>query len=138
MILQSTPVLFVESIDPSQAFFEKLGFSVTVMVPEGEGTDFVIMMQGGSGDNGLGIMLQTKDSAAEDMSMIDEAIFSRSSSFLFMSVADVDAAAKTLAGYERFMEPRQTFYGASEVGFREPGGHFVVLAEFATESDDAA
>ncbi|MCA3255832.1 MAG: hypothetical protein INF91_09475, partial [Alphaproteobacteria bacterium] len=66
----------------------------------------------------------------------DPAIFDRSESFLFMSVADVDAAAKALDGHDQFLPKRETFYGATEVGFREPGGHHVVLAQFAANSPD--
>ncbi len=47
MILQSTPVLFVDKIDPSEAFFAKLGFERTVEVEEDGGVGFVIMMHVG-------------------------------------------------------------------------------------------
>jgi hypothetical protein len=140
MIMQSTPVLFVDRVEPSEAFFEKLGFTRTVSVPEdGEGdVGFVIMMQGGSNESGLGVMLQTRQSAREDMTDADPALFDGAGSFLFMSVADVDAAARALEGHEQFLPRRDTFYGATEVGFREPGGHHVVLAQFAANSPDEA
>jgi len=138
MILQSTPVLFVDRIEPSEAFFAKLGFERTVEVEEGEGVGFVIMMQGGRSDSGLGVMIQTRSSARADMEGADPAIFDGSGSFLFMSVADVDAAARALEGHEQFLSKRDTFYGATEVGFREPGGHYVVLAQFAANSPDEA
>lgn len=137
MIMQSTPVLFVDDLAPSRSFFEKLGFEVTVSVPEGEGTDFVIMTQGGRVENGVGVMLQTRRSASVDMPDVDDSVFEKSLGFLFMSVADVSAAERALAGYQQVMPRRQTFYGALEVCFREPGGHYVVVAEFATASDEA-
>lgn len=141
MILQSTPVLFVDKIEPSETFFEKLGFERTVSVPEGEEGEvgFVIMMQGGRNDSGLGVMLQTRSSARNDMTEADPTLFEDGSgSFLFMSVADVDAAAKALQGYQQFLPRRDTFYGATEIGFREPGGHHVVLAQFAANSPEEA
>lgn len=140
MILQSTPVLFVDKIGPSEAFFEKLGFARTVSVPEGDSEEpgFVIMMQEGRNDSGLGVMLQTRHSAREDMTDADPALFDGSGTFLFVSVADVDAAARALDGHEQFLPRRDTFYGATEVGFREPGGHHVVLAQFAANSPDEA
>src|SRR3712207_5025632 len=138
MILQSTPVLFVDKIEPSEQFFEKLGFERTVEVEEDGGVGFVIMMQGGRSDSGLGVMLQTRTSAAADMQGADPSIFDKAGTFLFMSVADVDAAARALEGHEQFLSKRDTFYGATEVGFREPGGHFVVLAQFAANSPDEA
>lgn len=138
MILQSTPVLFVDEVEPSEAFFAKLGFERTVSVPEGDGIGFAILMHGGRNDDGRGIMLQTRTSAAADMTAVDPKLFERSNSFLFMSVADVDAATRALQGYEQFMPKRETFYGATEVGFREPGGHHVVLAQFAAHSPEEA
>lgn len=138
MILQSTPVLFVDKIKPSEGFFRKLGFERTVMVPEGNGEGFVILMQGGSNESGLGVMLQTRTSAIHDMEEADPAIFDKGATFLFLSVADVDAAAKSLDGHEVFLPKRDTFYGASEIGFREPGGHHVVLAQFGANSPDEA
>ena len=140
MILQSTPVLFVDKVGPSEAFFEKLGFARTVSVPEGDSEEagFVIMMQEGRNDSGLGVMIQTRRSAREDMTDADPALFDGSGTFLFVSVADVDAAAKALDGHEQFLPRRDTFYGATEIGFREPGGHHVVLAQFAANSPDEA
>ena len=140
MILQSTPVLFVDQVGPSEAFFEKLGFERTVSVPEGDSEEagFVIMMQGGRNDSGLGVMLQTRRSAREDMTDADPALFDGAGTFLFVSVADIDAAAKVLDGHEQFLPRRDTFYGATEIGFREPGGHHVVLAQFAANAPEEA
>ena len=69
MILQSTPVLFVDAVEPSEAFFAKLGFERTVAVPDGDddAVGFVILMQGGRNDSGLGVMIQTRQSARDDM-----------------------------------------------------------------------
>jgi len=138
MILQSTPVLFVDKVEPSEAFFARLGFERTVSVPAGDGDEvgFVILMQGGRNDSGLGVMIQTRQSARDDMTDADPALFDGAGTFLFLSVADVDAAAKALAGHEPFLPRRETFYGATEVGFREPGGHHVVLAQFAANAPD--
>ena len=138
MILQSTPVLFVDKIEPSEAFFAKLGFERTVEVPEGDALGFVIMMHGGRNDDGRGVMLQTRTSAAGDMTNVDAELFDRCSGFLFMTVADLGAAERALGGYEQFMPRRDTFYGATEIGFREPGGNHVVLAQFAANSPEEA
>lgn len=138
MILQSTPVLFVDRIEPSEEFFAKLGFERTVEVPEDGGIGFVILMQGGRTDSGIGVMLQTRTSAAQDMDSVDPGLFQRSNSFLFFSVADIDTAERALEGYEKFMPRRDTFYGATEVGFREPSGHHIVLAQLAANSPEEA
>ena len=45
---------------------------------------------------------------------------------------------RRLEGHEIFLEKRETFYGATEIGFREPGGHYVVVAQFAANSPEEA
>lgn len=142
MILQSTPVLFVDSIEPSEAFFRKLGFRRSVEVGDEESGEpgFVILTQEGEGggDAGIGVMLQTRASAAGDMATVDAGLFEASRAFLFMSVPDLGTAERALEGHEQFMPRRDTFYGATEIGYREPGGHHVVLAQFAANSPDEA
>ncbi len=136
MILQSTPVLFVDDIAASEHFFAKLGFKRTVEVPHGEGLGFVIMTQGGEGggDGGIGVMLQTAAAAADDTGLDAERF--KPGAHLFMSVADLDAAEKMLHEFEMFMPRRDTFYGATEIGWLEPGGNHVTLAQFAANSPD--
>lgn len=139
MILQSTPVLFVDDIEASEAFFRKLGFRRTVEVPHGDGLGFVILSQGGSegGDGGIGVMLQTPAAALDDIAGADPALFT-GRVHLFMSVADLDAAERAVGPERtRFFDRRTSFYGAHEIGFVEPGGNYVTLAEFAAESADA-
>jgi len=119
MILQSTPVLFVQDIPASEHFFAKLGFKRTVEVPHGGGLGFVIMTQAGEGggDGGLGIMLQTATSATDDPGL-DPKHFGQGA-HLFMSVADLGAAEKALGEFEVFLPRRDTFYGATEIGWRD-------------------
>lgn len=139
MILQSTPVLFVESIGPSEAFFEKLGFQRTVSVPETGEPGFIIMSAGGvGGHDGIGVMLQTVASLASDLPGVDTTAIENSRCHLFMAVADLDAAARILDDVELLFPRRDTFYGATEIGFVEPGGHTIVLAQFAANSPDEA
>lgn len=137
MILQSTPVLFVEDIGPSEAFFAKLGFERTVAIPEEGEPGFVILSAGGVGGNdGVGVMLQTRANLADDLAGVDTTEIGNSHAHLFMAVADIDAAARALAGEREFFARRDTFYGATEIGFVEPGGHHVVVAQFAANSPD--
>lgn len=138
MILQSTPVLFVHDIAASEHFFAKLGFKRTVEVPHGEELGFVIMTQAGEGggDAGIGVMLQTAASAADD-SGLDASRF-KTGSHLFMSVADLRAAETALSEFEIYMPRRDTFYGATEIGWMEPGGNHIAIAQFAANSPDEA
>lgn len=129
MIEQSTPVLFVDSISPSEAFFAKLGFVRTAVVPETGEPGFVMMHQRGDQD-GVGIMLQTRRNAQADLASADPAIFIGHGIHLFMTVADLDAAQAAVGDAVVYLPRRETFYGATEIGYVEPGGHHITLAQF--------
>lgn len=136
MILQSTPVLIVKDIPASEHFFAKLGFKRTVEVPHGDGLGFVIMTQAGEGggDGGLGVMLETAAAAAAGSGLAEKMF--QSGAHLFMSVADLNAAERALGEFEVFMPRRDTFYGATEIGWREPGGNHITIAQMGANSPD--
>lgn len=138
MILQSTPVLTVADIEASEAFFAKLGFRRTVEIPHGNGLGFVILTQAGEGggDGGIGIMLETPEAGSADTGLDPNSF--QIGSRLFMSVADLDAAERALAGYDVALPRRDTFYGTTEIGWREPGGNYVIVAQFAANAPDNA
>lgn len=123
-INKSTPVLFVDAIEASLPFWqERLGFERTVEVPDGDRLGFVILTTGA-----VELMYQTvamlkKDSAAHAV------IFHNDKTFLFIEVEDLDAVASALHGFEIVMPLRETFYGSTEIGYREPGGHYVTFAQ---------
>jgi uncharacterized glyoxalase superfamily protein PhnB len=130
-ITQTTPVLYVESIAPSLAFFTALGFAKTMEVsevPDNPNTPlgFCALQQGTQE-----VMLQTHQSAINDAATMDPAHFKNAHSFLFMQTDDLNAVEQALAGHVVLMPRRTTFYGATEIGWREPGGHVVVVAQFA-------
>ena len=126
---KSTPVLFVDSIEASLPFWqERLGFERTVEVPDGERIGFAILTNGV-----VELMYETKamllkDSAAHAVAFDDD------KTFLFVEVNDIDATASALNGFEIVMPRRETFYGSVEIGYREPGGHFVTFAQMKRES----
>jgi len=137
MILQSTPVLTVADIEESEAFFVKLGFQRTVEVPHLDRIGFIIMtLSGDHGDNGISVMLETPEAGEADTGLDRDLL--KSGSRLFMSVADLGMAERELEGYEVILPRRDTFYGATETGWREPGGNIVIIAQFAANSPDAA
>jgi len=122
---KATPVLFVDTIAPSLAFWrDRLDFTVTAEVPGEDGPVFVIL----SG-NGIEVMLQTIASLAAEPHGTAMAWRGDRSS-LFIEVDDIDALADALEGCEIIAPRHQTFYGATEIAYREPGGHFVTFAAF--------
>jgi hypothetical protein len=122
IITKVTPLLFVESIEPSLAFWEKVGFNKTVEVPHGDKLGFVILQYGH-----LEIMYQTKASVSEDIPALGNS--ATKGSFLFIEVDDLDQVEKALSGIKPVVPRRKTFYGADELIVKEPAGNTVTFAQ---------
>jgi uncharacterized glyoxalase superfamily protein PhnB len=124
-----TPVLTVEAIEPVLAFWtERLGFAKTVEVPEGDRLGFVIFER-----DGIQVMYQTWASVEKDIAVL--AREPRGPTYLFLEVASIDDIVGRMRGIEPVHPLRKTFYGATELVVREPGGHIVIFAEFAAEQN---
>ena len=120
--MKLTPVLIVEEIEKSLPFWvDRMGFTKTVDVPDGDRLAFAILVR-----EGAEVMLQTVESVRKDEPKF--APKPGSTSALFVEVADFEAIRKQLAGYPIAMAERTTFYGMREVGVFEPSGHVVVFA----------
>ena len=121
---RSTPVLFVEAIEPSLDFWrDRLGMSVTAEVEHGDRLGFVLLSAGNTR-----VMLQTRASLAGDMPQLVEKD-AHTSVLLYIDVDDLDATAKKLEGIPLLVPRRTTFYGAHEIGVREPGGNVVLFSQ---------
>lgn len=116
-----TPILIVDAIEPCLAFWKKLGFQVTVEVPDGEALGFVILNNGP-----VEVMYQTRASVAKDVPTM--AGFP-SSSVLYIHVTNIDEVIAAVADAPVLVPKRSTFYGATEYGVREPGGNAVSFSE---------
>ena len=120
-----TPVLMVEAIEPCLPFWiDRLGFTKTAEVPEGDALGFVILAR-----DGVEIMYQTRASVSNDVAPL--ASNPMGGSMLYIDVEDIDAVEQALAGVAAVVPRRTTFYGAEEVIVREPGGNCVAFAQFA-------
>lgn len=125
-LTRSTPVLFVDAIEPSLAFWrDRLGFRVNVEVPHGDALGFVILRHGP-----VEVMLQTVASLEADAPQYAQRL-SGDKTWLFVEVDDIDAIARALDGCDIVLPRRTTFYGATEIGYREPGGHYATFAQIA-------
>ena len=121
-----TTVLAVEAVEPSLEFWERrLGFEVTVTVPQEDKLGFAILLK-----DGIEVMLQSVASILADLGSTTGEVNGRSAA-LFIEVADLAGVENALGDYPIEMARRTTFYGTNEIGVREPGGHFVVFAERA-------
>jgi len=128
-MLQTTPVLVVERIEPVLDFWvDRLGFEKSQAVPHGDALGFVTLAR-----DGVELMYQSRESLREDVPELAEE--PAGPTFLFVQVRDLDAVERSLEGMEPVIPRRQTFYGADELIVRDPSGHVVTFAEFPGEEE---
>lgn len=123
-ILRSTPVLFVERIEPSLPFWtERLGFIQQTQVPHGDVLGFVLLER-----DGVEVMMQTLDSSKADLPDVATRIKLNTVS-QFIEVDSLDDVLKQLSGYDLLTPVRTTFYGMREAIVADPGGFILVFAQ---------
>jgi uncharacterized glyoxalase superfamily protein PhnB len=119
-----TAVLFAEEIESCvQLWVERLGFTKTVEVPEDNRLAFVILQK-----DGVELMYQSYASAEKDVPAL-AAFTRRGPTFLYVEVANIEEVIAALEGMEIVLPVRITFYGAKEIGVRDPAGHFATFAQ---------
>jgi uncharacterized glyoxalase superfamily protein PhnB len=129
MIKKLTPVLFVQRIEPLLSFWSALGFEKTVEVPDGDELGFVILQR-----DGVEVMYQTYASADRDVPAISADV-RRGLTFLYVEVQDLNSVKEAVQGAPVFLPERTTFYGANEIGVKDPAGHFVTFSQFAARQN---
>ncbi len=113
----------VEEIEKSLPFWvDRMGFTKTVDVPDGNRLSFVILVR-----EGAEVMMQSIASVQRDEPKFAPKGDSNNVG-LFVEVEDFGDVLKRLDGYPITMPERTTFYGMREIGVHEPGGHIVVFA----------
>jgi uncharacterized glyoxalase superfamily protein PhnB len=123
-----TPVLFVPEIEPCVKFWtERLGFQKTVEVPEGSTLGFVILQQAGTE-----IMYQSYASVERDLPSITT-LARKGPTFLYIEVENLDEVKAALKDASVYMPERTTFYGAREIGVKDPAGHCITFAQFKAQ-----
>ena len=127
-IKKITPVLYAEELEPCVKFWkERFGLEKTVEVPDGERLGFVILQKGN-----VELMYQSYASARKDAPKI-AADIEGGRTFLYVEVEKLEpfiAATKTA---NVVLPVRSTFYGATEIGVKDPAGHVVVFAEMSAQ-----
>lgn len=119
-----TAVLYVEQIEPCAQFWvERLGFEKTAEVPDGDRLGFAILQK-----NGVEIMYQSFASAEKEAPALANEI-SGGRTFLYVEVDNLDDVIHAMKGANLVLPLRTTFYGAKEIGVKDPAGHMVVFAE---------
>lgn len=119
-----TPILFAEEIEPCLQFWiERLGFEKTIEVPDGNRLSFAILQKGP-----VELMYQTYASAEKDITTISSEV-RKGPSFLYVEVDNLNEVVSALKGVDVAMPIRTTFYGAKEIGVKDPAGHVMIFAE---------
>jgi uncharacterized glyoxalase superfamily protein PhnB len=119
-----TPILFAEEIEPCLQFWiERLGFEKTIEVPDGNKLSFAILQRGP-----VELMYQTYASAEKDITTISSEV-RKGPSFLYVEVDNLNEVVSALKGVDVAMPIRTTFYGAKEIGVKDPAGHVMIFAE---------
>jgi uncharacterized glyoxalase superfamily protein PhnB len=121
-----TAVLLVEEVEPCISFWvDRLGFQKTMEVPEGSKIAFVILQKGN-----IELMYQTFDSVKKDDPNFAD-IMRKGPTFLYVEVSNIDETIAALKGVPVVMPLRTTFYGAKEIGVKDPGNHIITFAQVA-------
>jgi uncharacterized glyoxalase superfamily protein PhnB len=129
-----TPVLIVDRIEPVLPFWEKLGVTSGVQVPDASASDGRLGFAIFAGE-GIEVMYQTVSSITGDTvaSASDKKAFRTEpqQTTLYVEVSDLAQVESRLAGERLVMPRRKTFYGASEVAYADPAGNIVIFSEHA-------
>ena len=125
-----TPVLFVQDVEPCVQFWvERFGFEKTVEVPDGDKLAFGMLQKGN-----VELMYQSFASADKDAGTTISQVVRKGPTFLYVEVDNLDETINAVKGAEVVMSERKTFYGSTEIGIKDPAGHYVTFAEFAGPS----
>jgi len=119
-----TPVMFVHEVEPCIRFWkERFGFRITAEVPEGPKVGFVILAK----DN-VQLMYQSWESVKKDVPVLATEGTPGSVS-LYLVVDDINEIEMKLQDVPKVIPRRETFYGATEIGVRDPAGHLMCFSQ---------
>jgi len=119
-----TPVMIVEEIEPCVRFWkERMGFEVTAEVPEGDKLGFVILAK-----DGVQLMYQSWASVKKDVPALAVGDF-RPGINLYFVVDNINDVEAKLRDVQKVIPRRETFYGATEVGVRDPAGYVMCFSQ---------
>jgi uncharacterized glyoxalase superfamily protein PhnB len=122
-----TPVLLVNEIEPILAFWiDRLGFTKTIEVPEGNKLAFVAFQKGS-----VEVMYQTHASVEKDAPAAMAAAARKGPTYLYVEVENLDAVLNAMKDVNKVMPERTAFYGMREFAVQDPAGHFLTFAQQA-------
>ncbi len=118
-----TPVLLVKEIKPLLPFWtDRLGFTKTIEVPDGNKLGFVTFQKGNAE-----VMYQTFASVEKDAPPAMAAEARKGPAYLYMEVDNLDAVLAALKDIPKVMPERTAFYGMREFAVQDPSGRFKAI-----------
>ena len=100
----------------------RLGFERTVEVPEEGGRKLGF---GSLNKNDIEVMYQSRASVQKDLPSLAAM---PSSTVFYTEVDDLDAVVQSMDNAPQVFARRKTFYGADEIGVREPAGNVGIFS----------
>jgi uncharacterized glyoxalase superfamily protein PhnB len=123
-----TAILFVEQVEPCIQFWvERFGFEKAAAVPDGNQLAFAMLQKAN-----VELMYQSYASADKDVVAISQVV-RKGPTFLYIEVDNLDETIAAVHDAEVVMPRRTTFYGSTEIGIKDPAGHFITFAQFGAE-----
>ncbi|HEY2460584.1 MAG TPA: VOC family protein [Candidatus Acidoferrum sp.] len=120
-----TPVLLVKEIEPVLSFWvDRLGFTKTIEIPDGNKLVFVSLQKGNTE-----VMYQTFASVEKDAPKEMAEAARKGPTYLYMEVDDLDFVLSAMKDAKIVMPLHTAFYGMREFGVQDPAGHFITLAQ---------
>lgn len=124
-----TAVLFAQEVEPSVKFWvERFGFEKTAEVPDGDRLAFVMLQKGN-----VELMYQSYASADKDVGTSISQAVRKGPTFLYVEVDNLEETIGAVKGADVVIPKRKTFYGSTEIGVKDPAGHYVTFAQFAAQ-----
>src|SRR5215467_8044225 len=122
-----TPVLLVKEIESLIPFwFDRLGFTKAVEVPDGSKLGFVIFQKGS-----VEVMYQTYSSVEKDAPSAMSAEARKGPTYLYIEVDNLDSVLAAMKEARMVMPVRTAFYGMKDFRMQDQGGHFITFAQRA-------
>ncbi len=125
-INQATPIFYVDAIESALPFWTALGWKKEVEMPFGGKIGFVILKY-----ENRELMLQTKACLADDLPQATALAPTHS---LYLDVASLADAKKSITGGRVLVEDRSTPYGAREHWVVDPTGVLIGFAEMKRDA----
>ena len=76
-------------------------------------------------------MYQSYASADQDVGTTISQVVRQGPTFLYVEVDNLKATISAVKAAEVTMPERKTFYGSTEIGIKDPAGHYITFAEFS-------